>query len=152
MKQALLNFFIFLAIILAKGIQYVFIGPLRVIEVEHVYERSWFAISETCLAMTIFRDDFDARFVFMLTLLLMVKCFFWIVSDRIDAVCCYMNSFLISIVLMVDGTSSAIPKPLDLRSIDGPDAADFFGFVFGISILFGGDAEARPVHDVGLWI
>lgn len=47
-------------------------------------ERSWYAVTETCLAFTVFRDDFSPRFVAQFTMLLFVKCFHWLAEDRID--------------------------------------------------------------------
>lgn len=51
---------------------------------QHLIERSWYAVTETCLAFTVFRDDFSPRFVAQFTLLLFVKCFHWLAEDRID--------------------------------------------------------------------
>uniref|UniRef100_H3CDH8 RING-type E3 ubiquitin transferase n=1 Tax=Tetraodon nigroviridis TaxID=99883 RepID=H3CDH8_TETNG len=39
---------------------------------------------ETCLAFTVFRDDFSPRFVALFTLLLFLKCFHWLAEDRVD--------------------------------------------------------------------
>ena len=36
-----------------------FFGRLRDAEVDSLYDRSWYAITETCLAMTIFREDLE---------------------------------------------------------------------------------------------
>ena len=60
-----------------------FFGRLREAEVEHLYERSWFAITETCLAMTIFREEFNVRFVALFTALLFLKIFHWLLQDRV---------------------------------------------------------------------
>ena len=60
-----------------------FFGRLREAEVEHLYERSWFAITETCLAMTIFREEFKVRFVALFTALLFLKIFHWLLQDRV---------------------------------------------------------------------
>lgn len=49
-------------------------------------ERSWYAVTETCLAFTVFRDDFSPRFVALFTLLLFLKCFHWLADDRVDFV------------------------------------------------------------------
>lgn len=62
----------------------VFFGRLREAEVEHLYERSWYAITETCLAMTIFREEFNFRFVTLFTALLFLKIFHWLMQDRIS--------------------------------------------------------------------
>ncbi|KAI8843137.1 hypothetical protein BC829DRAFT_435339 [Chytridium lagenaria] len=67
-----------------RGMQRLFFGNLRALEVEHLYERSWFAVTETCLAMTIFRDEFDIRFIIFFAILLLVKIFHWIAQDRVD--------------------------------------------------------------------
>lgn len=39
---------------------------------------------ETCLAMTIFRDEFNAEFVAMFAVLTFVKVFHWLVQDRVE--------------------------------------------------------------------
>lgn len=53
---------------------------------QHLIERSWYAVTETCLAFTVFRDDFSPRFVALFTLLLFLKCFHWLAEDRVDYV------------------------------------------------------------------
>lgn len=53
---------------------------------QHLLERSWYAVTETCLAFTVFRDDFSPRFVALFTLLLFLKCFHWLAEDRVDYV------------------------------------------------------------------
>lgn len=53
---------------------------------QHLLERSWYAVTETCLAFTVFRDDFSPRFVALFTLLLFLKCFHWLAEDRVDFV------------------------------------------------------------------
>jgi hypothetical protein len=75
-----------LAVLFGRMVQLLFFGQLRVIEVEHLYERTWFTISETFLAMTVFRDEFNSRFLLQLTLMLISKCFHWLQEDRIDYV------------------------------------------------------------------
>ncbi|KAJ3210510.1 hypothetical protein HDU67_005241 [Dinochytrium kinnereticum] len=82
--MVLLNMGLFLTIMFGRGMQRLFFGNLRALEVEHLYERSWFAVTETCLAMTIFRDEFDIRFIIFFAILLLVKIFHWIAQDRVD--------------------------------------------------------------------
>lgn len=55
---------------------------------QHLIERSWYAVTETCLAFTVFRDDFSPKFVASFTLLLFLKCFHWLAEDRVDYVSC----------------------------------------------------------------
>ena len=61
-----------------------FFGRLRDAEVESLYERSWYAITETCLAMTIFREELNFRFVALFTALLFLKIFHWLMQDRVS--------------------------------------------------------------------
>nr|CAG8520667.1 3073_t:CDS:10 [Entrophospora candida]CAG8530555.1 15547_t:CDS:10 [Entrophospora candida] len=80
----LMNMGFFLTIIFGKILQTIFFGRLRVVEIEHLYERAWYAVTETCLAMTIFRDEFDAKFVITFTSLLFLKIFHWLCQDRVE--------------------------------------------------------------------
>ncbi len=62
----------------------IFLGALREAEVERVNQRISQAIIETCLAMTIFRDEFNVKFVALFTILSFIKVFHWLVQDRCD--------------------------------------------------------------------
>ena len=66
------------------GMQRLLYGPLRVIEIEQLYEKAWFAITETCLAMTIFRDEVGGWFLVMFVSLLIGKVWGWIGEGRVD--------------------------------------------------------------------
>lgn len=66
------------------GLQKLFYGPLRPIEIEQLYEKAWFAITETCLAMTIFRDEVGAWFLVMFVCLLVGKVWGWIGEGRVE--------------------------------------------------------------------
>jgi len=59
-------------------------GPLRPIEVEQLYEKAWFAVTETCLAMTIFRGEIGAWFLVMFFSLLVGKVWGWIGEGRVE--------------------------------------------------------------------
>ncbi|KAG0658990.1 E3 ubiquitin-protein ligase hrd1 [Rhodotorula mucilaginosa] len=75
---------IFQTVMLGKAIQAVFLGDLRLIEIERLQERGWFAITETLLALTIFKDDFESTFVLLFVGLLFLKVFHWLASDRVE--------------------------------------------------------------------
>ena len=66
------------------GLQRLFFGTLRPIEVEQLYEKAWFAITETCLAMTIFREEVGAYFLVMFVSLLIGKVWGWIGEGRVE--------------------------------------------------------------------
>ncbi|PHH58944.1 hypothetical protein CDD81_4068 [Ophiocordyceps australis] len=59
-------------------------GTLRAVEVEQLTERAWFAITETCLAMTIFREEIGAWFLVMFTALITGKVWGWIGDGRVE--------------------------------------------------------------------
>ncbi|PLW40626.1 hypothetical protein PCANC_13019 [Puccinia coronata f. sp. avenae] len=80
----LCNFGIFCTIILAKVLQSVFFGQLRLAEIERVNDRLWFTISETLLALAMFRDEFDTSFVVLFISLIFVKCFHWLAAYRVE--------------------------------------------------------------------
>lgn len=54
----LLNLGLFLTVVLGRLLLHIFFGPLRAVEIEHLYEKSWYAVTETALAMTIFRGTY----------------------------------------------------------------------------------------------
>ncbi|PVI06906.1 hypothetical protein DM02DRAFT_723869 [Periconia macrospinosa] len=83
-----LMFLINLALIVLAGFGYglqrLFYGTLRPIETEQLYDKAWFAISETLLAMTIFRDDIGIGFFAMFVCLLSGKLWQWIGEGRVE--------------------------------------------------------------------
>ncbi|KAI1656675.1 hypothetical protein F4813DRAFT_381294 [Daldinia decipiens] len=66
------------------GLQRLCYGPLRPIEIEQLYEKAWFAVTETCLAMTIFREEVGAWFLVMFTALVTGKVWEWIGEGRVE--------------------------------------------------------------------
>ncbi|VDM14709.1 unnamed protein product [Wuchereria bancrofti] len=73
-----------IAYMIFQVIRKLFFGELRAAEYEHLSERTWHAIMETCLAFTVFRDDFSPRFVMQFVFLLFIKLFHWLSEDRVD--------------------------------------------------------------------
>lgn len=66
------------------GLQRLCFGTLRPVEVEQLYEKAWFAITETCLAMTVFREEVGAFFLVMFTALITGKVWGWIGEGRVE--------------------------------------------------------------------
>ena len=77
---------VLLAVIAGNIAIRLFFGSLRAIEVEHLYERGWFAATESLLALTFFRDDLDIYFAFSFVALLFLKIFHWVLQDRVEFV------------------------------------------------------------------
>lgn len=66
------------------GFKQLFFGDLRPVEYEHMFERLWIFLTESLLALTIFRDDFSVSFIALYSMLVFLKCFHWISADRVD--------------------------------------------------------------------
>ncbi|KAF2026816.1 hypothetical protein EK21DRAFT_73332 [Setomelanomma holmii] len=80
----LVNLMLIVAAGFGYGLQRLFYGPLRPIETEQLYDKAWFAVSETLLAMTIFRDDIGIWFFTMFLCLLAGKVWQWIGEGRVE--------------------------------------------------------------------
>ena len=80
----LTNLVFMLACATLFGLQKLLYGPLRPIEIEQLYEKGWFAVTETCLAMTIFRGEIGAWFLIMFFSLLAGKVWQWIGEGRVE--------------------------------------------------------------------
>lgn len=68
------------------GLQRLLYGPLRPMEIERLYEHAWFAVTETLLAMTIFRDDVGVWFFVMFVALIAGRMWQWIGAGRVEFV------------------------------------------------------------------
>ena len=78
------NMAIVLTIMLGQLLKAIFLGQLREAEVERLYELSRHTVMETCLAMTIFREEFNVSFLAMFTALLFIKIFHWLSQKRVE--------------------------------------------------------------------
>ncbi|XP_017073368.1 E3 ubiquitin-protein ligase HRD1 isoform X2 [Drosophila eugracilis] len=78
-----IQFFV-IVFMFGKLLRKIFLGTLRAAEFEHLLERFWYALTETCLAFTVFRDDFNPRFVALFTVLIFLKSFHWLAEERVD--------------------------------------------------------------------
>lgn len=82
--QILINLILFVYASFMYGLQRLCYGALRPIEIEQLYEKAWFAVTETCLAMTIFREEVGAWFLVMFVALLTGKVWGWIGDGRVE--------------------------------------------------------------------
>ncbi|KAJ3268676.1 E3 ubiquitin-protein ligase hrd1 [Terramyces sp. JEL0728] len=154
----LLGMTFYYVILTGKLIQRLWFGKLRALEVEHLYERSWFSVMDTCLALTIFRDGFDLLFILRFGTLLFCKTFHWIIGDRVD----FMEQspdistwfhlrmgsiMLIFFALDVTFLASAINSTFSV----GPSMLIVFGFEYALlaSIMLG-TAAKYVLHTIDL--
>ncbi|PZC80899.1 hypothetical protein B5X24_HaOG213886 [Helicoverpa armigera] len=108
----------------------------------HLIERSWYAITETCLAFTVFRDDFNPKFIALFTLLLFLKAFHWLAEDRVD----YMERspvigllfhvrILTLLMLLAHADFYFIHHAYQFTASKGPSVQLVFGFEYSILII-----------------
>ncbi|KAI9816112.1 MAG: E3 ubiquitin-protein ligase hrd1 [Phylliscum demangeonii] len=82
----LTNLVLLLVGLSVMALQRLLYGQLRAIEIEQLYEKAWFAITETCLAMTIFREEVGGWFLAMFVALLVGRVWGWIGEGRVETV------------------------------------------------------------------
>ncbi|RPD54199.1 hypothetical protein L227DRAFT_556717 [Lentinus tigrinus ALCF2SS1-6] len=81
----LANFGFLCSLLFGRVLQKLFFGTLQPREVERLYDQTWMFVTESLLAFTIFRDEFDVPFLLMFGFLLFVKCFHWLMADRVES-------------------------------------------------------------------
>ncbi|XP_046849240.1 E3 ubiquitin-protein ligase synoviolin B-like isoform X2 [Xenia sp. Carnegie-2017] len=116
-----------------------FFGQLRAAETEHLIERSWYAVTETCLAFTVFRDNFSPLFVAQFTMLLFLKCFHWLSEDRVEymersPLISFLFHFRVLSLLTLLGTLDSVLIHKAYHSIltSGASTQLVFGFEYAI--------------------
>ena len=133
----LCNLAICLTMITFKTVTSIFLGKLRDAEYEVLSENARYAFTETCLALTYFRDELNLKVAGLFVALLVSKIFHWLCKERIT----YMESTqntpfskhirLISLKLLLLSVDTAFVS-VALHSIQthGPSVWLLFGFEF----------------------
>ena len=73
-------------LLFAKIVQAIFLGPLHRSEVEQLFHKAKYMIPETCLALTIFREELSLAIVALFVELVFVKSFHWLAQRRVENV------------------------------------------------------------------
>uniref|UniRef100_A0A7I4Z0A0 E3 ubiquitin-protein ligase hrd-1 n=1 Tax=Haemonchus contortus TaxID=6289 RepID=A0A7I4Z0A0_HAECO len=128
-----------LVYILFQMVRKIFFGELRASEAEHLSERAWHAVLETCLAFTVFRDDFSPLFVMQFVGLLFVKSFHWLADDRVDmmerspVITLKFHIRMMCIVAFLGATDSYLLSHAYFTTLlKGASAQIVFGFEYAI--------------------
>ncbi|TIA85590.1 hypothetical protein E3P99_03958 [Wallemia hederae] len=111
------NFALFTGLCIGKVIQKVLFGELRTLEIEHLYERSWYGFTEMILAMTMFRDDFDLFYGLMFGFLFFVKVFHWLCHDRMEYMVQYQNASRLFVIRMSVVLAGLLLADISLLSV-----------------------------------
>ena len=134
------------------GLQKLLYGPLRPIEVEQLYEKAWFAVTETCLAMTIFRGEIGAWFLAMFFALLAGKVWQWIGEGRVEILeqqpprnpRLFHTRLAISLALSIFFDLTMLEYVVhQVMRMARPDMMVMFGFEFAVLSLLSLSTAAR---------
>jgi len=125
--------------LIGKALRKIFFGQLRAAELEHLIEKFWYVITETCLAFTVFRDDFSSKFVALFTFLLFMKAFHWLIEDRVDymertpIITLLFHARVVSLLLLLGTLDSAlIHHAFRTTLASGASVQMVFGFEYSI--------------------
>jgi len=127
-----------LVVLFGKLMNKIFFGQLRAAEMEHLVEMSWYAVTETCLAFTVFREDFSPRFVGLFTILLFLKCFHWLAEDRVDfmerspVISVLFHARAMSLLLLLAVLDSFFISSAYYSTMKGASVQLVFGFEYAI--------------------
>ncbi|CRG92114.1 E3 ubiquitin-protein ligase synoviolin [Talaromyces islandicus] len=148
----LTNLFLVASGFFLYGLQRLLYGPLRPIETEQLYEKAWFAVTETCLAMTIFRGELGVWFLVMFVCLLIGKVWGWIGEGRVEILdqqppanprlfhARLASSLVLSVVFDALMLDYAVKTVLDQARAD---MMVMFGFEFAILTILSTSTLAR---------
>lgn len=152
MPQILTNLIFMLACGTLLLLQKALYGPLRPIEVEQLYEKAWFAVTETCLAMTIFRGEIGTSFLIMFFALLAGKVWGWIGEGRVEILeqqppanpRLFHTRLMISLILSVAFDYAMLDYIVnEVVGMARPDMMVMFGFEFAILTILSLSTLAR---------
>ena len=87
------NLVFWLILIVGNIISKLFLGKLSQDEISHVYDKAKFGITETALALTIFREELNLKLLGLFLILLVIKVFHWLSQLRVDNVCLNISIF-----------------------------------------------------------
>lgn len=80
------NFVLCIMVLIGDILRRIFLGTLAEDEMQSIYDHARFALTETCLALTIFREELSVKVLALFTSLLLVKMFHWMAHLRVDQI------------------------------------------------------------------
>mmetsp|Transcript_18272 Transcript_18272/g.57094 ORF Transcript_18272/g.57094 Transcript_18272/m.57094 type:complete len:445 (+) Transcript_18272:2620-3954(+) len=128
-----------LTLLAGRSAKALFLGPLREVEVELLHENARYAVTETCLALTIFREELTTRVFALFTALLFAKVFHWLAQARVEhiehaeRVSALSHGRLAALMVwlwLLDGVALGVCAALCIKQ--GPSVLLLFGFEFAI--------------------
>ncbi|DAZ99105.1 TPA: hypothetical protein N0F65_008410 [Lagenidium giganteum] len=126
-----------LTMLIGRMFKSIFLGTLRDAEVEILHENVRYAITETCLALTIFRDEINFQVVVLFTSLVFLKIFHWLSQSRIefieqtDVVSRLTHMRLVALMTILAAVDMTFVVICGMKVLEtGPTVFILFGFEF----------------------
>ncbi|CAI5708405.1 unnamed protein product [Peronospora destructor] len=120
----------------------VFFGTLRDAEVELLHENVRYAVTETCLALTVFRDEISFHVMVLFTALVFLKIFHWLGQSRIefieqtDMLSRLTHVRLVGLIALLTAVDLGFVVWCSLKVMEtGPSVCILFGFEFLILMV-----------------
>ena len=136
------NLILAIFVLFGKSLKTLFLGNLRDSEVELLIDKAKYTVTETCLALTIFRNELSASVLGLFGVLLFLKVFHWLAQCRLD----YLEQILpvpptvyyrLSALFLVLLTFDALLTYycMDYTISNGKSVLILFGFEFGVLVI-----------------
>jgi len=147
-----------LVLMFAKILKTLLFGTLRSVEYEQLIEKFFYAVTETCLAFTVFRDDFSPWFIALFTLLLFMKTFHWLTDFRVDYMerspvitTLYHVRIATLLVLLTTVDFLLVKHAIHSNITQGVSVQLVFGFEYAVLLTFAYSIGAKYVcHTIDL--
>ncbi|KAI9914341.1 hypothetical protein PsorP6_006885 [Peronosclerospora sorghi] len=130
---------IVLTTLFGRLLKSLFLGTLRDAEVELLHENVRYAVTETCLALTIFREEISFHIMVLFTAFVFLKIFHWLAQARIefieqtDIISRLTHVRLVGLIAMLFLVDTGLLIWCSFRVLElGPSVFILFGFEFFI--------------------
>ena len=136
------NMLLVTVVFVAKVLKSIFFGKLRSVEVELLYDKAKYSITETCLALTVFRHEITPTVLMIFGSLIVVKAFHWLAKCRLEyneqqqhiPLKSHLRmASLITVLVIIDGT--VVRHCVKYTFEQGRSVFILFGFEFGLLVI-----------------
>lgn len=137
------NLCLAMTLVVAKIVQFIFFGTLRTIEMELLMEKAKYAFIETCLALTVFRQELTGPIIALFGFLIFIKLLHKLAKmrqeylEQIADVSLYMQirmGCLLCFLVIVDGI--VVMYAMQNFLVKGRSVLMLFGFEFGLLVNY----------------
>lgn len=137
------NMLLVTVVLVAKILKTIFFGKLRGVEVELLFDKAKYSITETCLALTVFRHEITPTILMIFGSLIVVKAFHWLAKSRIEYneqqqhLPLKSHLRMISLITSLVIIDVAVARYCIKYTFDqGRSVFILFGFEFGLLVIY----------------